>query len=277
VSGEEEGPLDLHRWIRLIESALPTLVGVAIAVTLTLEAIPTGPGTPGSIVTETHSSKSECPKRCDHPQTTDTKVKVTTTPPQDTGSESPLEKAIDNSAGVTLIRLAIAFLGALLVSLSTRRIAEFRRKRRAHAGTAPNARQPKITRTQLVLTSLTAGRSRALREALDRVKETGAFSELGIEEDPSAALVGLRDAIVAGVQELTGGVEEELPADQAVESLAKRHLLDPEVLFAIRGLIELGDRAAAGAEIDPAAAEWIRSEGQRLLAALRLLLGEARS
>jgi hypothetical protein len=263
-----------------VASLMAAAVGLLLGAFLILEADPVD-GPPGKTITVSSSIASGCSKRCDNPDSTE----ITITQTSGSGdSETSLEGVFDGWAGAVLSCLVAALLTALLTYLTTRRIAEGIFEMRRGPSSKPKREAAEITMTQTVLISLTAGRSSRYSKARDRAKEmaeeSGGVPELAPTTDPNAALATLRDDVASSVRELAeriGGVDERLPIERVVDALTSNHAIDPEVKFAILGLLELADRAAEGARIDPAAGDWIRSEGQRLLAALRVLFGEARS
>jgi hypothetical protein len=76
----------------------------------------------GVTTTITKSEKSGCPVTCKKPQTTESKVVTTTQPPLNNAGEGALDRAFDNDAGVTLLRLIAALLTAYLTAVIVRRL-----------------------------------------------------------------------------------------------------------------------------------------------------------
>lgn len=99
------------------------LVGLASFVLLLSEGVPGTEGASrGKEVTLSQTKSSGCPERCSKPEHTTTKVSVSNTPASPAEDPSLIEKAIDNDAGVLVIRLLVALLAALTTMATLERL-----------------------------------------------------------------------------------------------------------------------------------------------------------
>ena len=98
-------------------------MGVVSCLALMLEGVPSDGGIELSVSTESHSvTTNNCAKGCTEPETTDSKTTVTTSSPSEEGGQSALEKAFDNDAGVTLMRILFALVAAFATGVVVYRI-----------------------------------------------------------------------------------------------------------------------------------------------------------
>jgi hypothetical protein len=125
-----------QNWSHYLASIAGLLVGLASFVLLLSEGVPGTEGASrGKEVTLSHTKSSGCPERCSKPEHTKTKVSVSNTPASPAEDPSLIEKAIDNDAGVLVIRLLVALLAALTTMTTLERLL------RAPNGAAPAERR----------------------------------------------------------------------------------------------------------------------------------------
>lgn len=89
--------------------------------------------------------------------------------------------------------------------------------------------------------------------------------------DPNLALVALRIEIETRLRELASktGVEPNQPIRSLLEELAKQGVLQPAAASGLDELVILGNAAAHGARVDPAAATWALTYAPAVLDAIR--------
>jgi hypothetical protein len=111
------------RWTQFLSALIGLLVGLGIFVWLIADGVPSTPSAEVEVTTTVSTSeKSGCPVTCKEPQTTESAVRAKTESPTDAGGESSLDKAFDNEAGVTMLRLIAALLSAYLTAVVVRRL-----------------------------------------------------------------------------------------------------------------------------------------------------------
>lgn len=89
-------------------------------------------------------------------------------------------------------------------------------------------------------------------------------------EDPNLALVALRIEIEKRLQTLMQkhGLRDRGTAKRHLEDLQKAGVLDTQSIDGLQRLIGLANRAAHGAEVDPAIADWAAETGPQILGTL---------
>jgi hypothetical protein len=105
-----------------IAAGVAILAGLVSGVFLLIEDVPPSAGVGLAISKKSNSVESGCQKACEEPQTTETETTVTSETPEGAGGESVIERALDNQAGVTLIRLLAALLIAFATAAVVRRV-----------------------------------------------------------------------------------------------------------------------------------------------------------
>lgn len=88
--------------------------------------------------------------------------------------------------------------------------------------------------------------------------------------DPNLALVGLRIEIEKRVRELAGryGLADNRSLTRMIEELRMRGVLRSDSASGLRDLIQAGNQAAHGADVDGRATQWAMDYGPEVLAAL---------
>ena len=120
----------------------------------------------------------------------------------------------------------------------------------------------------------------AAPDAAPTVTSDEAHSFLAVAEQyPNLALVGLRIEIEKRLRRLAQSVSADISMRQGpsmlLRELEKREILNQSVLGGLREIIMAGNRAAHGATVEPALADWAFSNGSAVLSALDNIL-EAR-
>lgn len=94
------------------------------------------------------------------------------------------------------------------------------------------------------------------------------------EIDPNLALVALRIEIEKRVRALARHFElpEKRPLGALMQDLSKMNAAPPDVVAGLRDLVALGNNAAHGARVEPAAAHWAVTQGPAVLGALDAML-----
>lgn len=109
-------------WANRIAAVAAIVAGVAAAWFLVSEPIPPKSGVELRVAVHKQSTRSACAQDCDHPEKTGTDATVTTESPEDASGGSALERALDNEAGVVLLRLLAAALLAATLGALTRQV-----------------------------------------------------------------------------------------------------------------------------------------------------------
>lgn len=94
------------------------------------------------------------------------------------------------------------------------------------------------------------------------------------DRDPALALVGLRIELEKRLRNLAAlnGIRDDQPLIRLAENLTKSGIVSEASIRGIRSILEAGNRAAHGAEVDPKITDWAFLQGPRILSILEALL-----
>lgn len=96
-----------------------------------------------------------------------------------------------------------------------------------------------------------------------------------INEDANLALVGLRIELENRVRALAekNNVDSNMPLAVLLQELRFKRIIDNDVFAGIQDLINSGNKAAHGANVDPSISNWAFAHGPQILAVLDRKLG----
>ena len=212
--------------------------------------------------TTTHSSEAGSGKDGESSKTTDSTV-TAKKESVDASDDSLLGKAVDNSMGVVLVRLGLALLAAFITGLIVQRIALGKYGVKLPFGLGEFE---DISDEQTSAVTAKINKDEKLREALSSSRESGP-GDLALVGDPRIGFITLRgqleNRLRAEAVEMPD-VNETAPIDQLIDAFASKRDLSPGGRSAIQEVIELGNQAAHGAEVEPGAEQWLAEVGQYL-------------
>jgi hypothetical protein len=185
--------------------------------------------------------------------------------------ESLLGRAVDNTGGVILIRLAMALLAAFLSGLIVQRIALGKYGVKLPFGMGEFA---EISDEQTSAVTAKAEKDPKLGSALEASKQEGADPNLLLLDDPRLELIALRRQVenqLRAKAEDVAEVDAKAPIGQLIDDLGEKEVIGPQGRSALRDVIELGDEAAEGTRVEPEVKSWLTEEGQHLPGAIEKL------
>jgi len=263
--------LSYRNKVNTVAAAVAVTVGMGAGALLLAQPIPDGdtqPAPADRTTTTTHSTESGSNK--DGPSNKTTDAKVTETKKSAEDRADLLGRAVDNSAGVILIRLGLALLSAFLAGLVAQRIALGKYGVKLPFGLGEFT---EISDEQAKSVTDDAKKDATLKDALETSKRQGPEEDLMRVADPRIELVALRAKVESELRAKAQeeGVDADAPIGQLIDDLSEKKDIGPHGRSALRGVIELGGQAAQGAEIEPGVEKWLVDEGQHLSGAIAAL------
>lgn len=283
---EDASPGRLLKWWRRLSYRAKINLAAGIF------AVAVGIATGALLLPEPNPDDGECPtpsKNSTCPSPGETTTKTTTTNESGTGENGPLDKeaettvveektsvakpdesllgrAVDNQAGVTLVRFGLALLAAFIAGLVAQRIGLGKYGVKLPFGLGEFE---EISDEQAKAVTEKAKEDPALKTAL----ETSAEERVDVDLPPGdtrVKLVVLRDDVENKLRAKAEAVDidKSAPIDQVIDGLSEQQVIGPQGRSALRDMIELGDKAAQGAPIEPGVRAWLAEEGQHLPAAI---------
>jgi len=191
--------------------------------------------------------------------------------PVDKADESLLGRAVDNTAGVVLVRLGLALLAGFIVGLVVQRVMLGK-----YAITLPFGlgSVPDVTEAQTATVTQNAKKDPALNKTLQESKRQGPEKDLARIEDRRMKIIasaGKTESELRDMAKELPAVNEDAPIGQVIEGVVKETDLGPNGGAAIQEFIDIGTQVAAGAELEPGVEQWVDEVGQHLPGAIKAL------
>lgn len=251
-------------------TALLTFIGVGTALLLQPLPAKSSGRVPGEVVKtttttkETGSNKDGPAEKFLHTQVDEEKE------PVDKPDESLLGRAVDNSAGVVIVRLGLALLAAFISGFAVQRIALGK-----YAVTLPFGlgALPDVTEEQTKATTEKGQKDPALKQAVQEVKAEDGDEDMERIADPKKELiaVGINSELALRRKAAKIGIAEDAPVDELIKVVGDKSELGPYGMSALRDVFELSGQAERGADVDPGVELWLQEYGRHLPAAIEKL------
>jgi hypothetical protein len=182
--------------------------------------------------------------------------------------ESLLGRAVDNPAGVILVRLGLALLASFIAGLVVQRILLGK-----YAVTLPFGLGgvQEITDDKTAPVTQNANKDPALRKEIHIAKDESDGPRRIY--DPKRVMVGLGPDMASALRYKASvlDISPDVPADMLIDHLEDKTALGSSGAQALRTAIDLSDQAYEGAKLAPGAEEWVTDVGQYLPEAIKNL------
>lgn len=192
-------------------------------------------------------------------------------PPDD----SIIGRALDNDAGVIILRLGIAALAGFVAGLLAQRVllGKYGVKLPLGLGEFGEIGEASTGRTQKEVEGDPKLRSE-VKAAQQHKRGKFAKAPKSAPRNQSLELIALRQSIEQSLRQQAAGltgVDVKAPLPKLVDAVGDAKGLQSSGRKAIMNVIQMGDQAAAGAPVNPSVADWIADEGQYLPSAVENL------
>ncbi len=270
-AGKRWRGLSFRKKVNAIAAAAALLAFLGVGTALLLQPLPAKSSgkVPGEVVKTTTTTKEKGAnkdgpaKKFLHTQVDEEKETV------DKPDESLLGRAVDNSAGVVIVRLGLALLAAFITGFAVQRIALGK-----YAVTLPfGLTLPDVTEEQAKAATEKAQKDPALKQALQESKAEGGYEEVERIADPKKELiaVGINSELALRRKVATTGIAEDAPVDELINVMGEKSPLGPYGMSALRDVFELIGQAESGADVDPGVELWLQEYGRHLPGAIEKL------
>ncbi len=270
-AGKRWRGLGFRKKVNAIAAAAALLAFLGVGTALLLQPLPAKSSgrVPGEVVkttttTRENGTNSNVPaKKFLHTQVAEEKE------PVDKPDESLLGRAVDNSAGVVILRLGLALLAAFITGFAVQRIALGK-----YAVTLPfGLTLPDVTEEQTNATTAKAQKDPALKQAVQEVKAEDGDGDMERIADPKKELiaVGINSELALRRKVADAGIAEDAPVDELIKVMGDRSPLGPYGVSALRDVFELSGQAERGADVDPDVELWLQEFGRHLPGAIEKL------
>jgi hypothetical protein len=280
-SGEVEGTsqtgkkwrgLSFRKKVNAIAAAAALLTFLGVGTALLLQPLPAKSSgrTPGEAVKtitttrEKGTDKDGPAKKFLHTQVDEEKESV------DEPDESLLGRAVDNSAGVVIVRLGLALLAAFITGFAVQRIALGK-----YAVTLPFGLGtiPEVTEEQAKAATDKAKKDPALKQALQESKAEDGDADMERIADPKKELIalGINSELALRRKAANTGIAADAPVDELIKVVGDKSGLGPYGMSALRDVFELSGQAERGADVDPGVELWLQEYGRHLPGAIEKL------
>lgn len=271
-AGKRWRGLSFRKKVNAIAASAALLAFLGVGTALLLQPLPAKSSgrVPGEVVKtttttrENGTNKDGAAKKLLHTQVDEEKESV------NKPDESLLGRAVDNSAGVVIVRLGLALLAAFITGFAVQRIALGK-----YAVTLPFGlgTLPEVTEEQTNATAAKGEKDPALKQAVEAVKAKDGDGDLERIADPKKELiaVGIGSELALRRQVASTGIAEDAPVNELIKVMGDKSELGPYGMSALRDVFELSGQAERGADVDPGVELWLQEYGRHLPEAIEKL------
>jgi hypothetical protein len=209
----------------------------------------------------------------DKSATKQTSETVKKTPGPDT---SLVGRAFATPGVLLLFRLGILVLVAFLGGAAVQRIWLGNYALTIGPLTLPEL--PDITKEEALAAVTTVTGSPKVRLILSGPRAPQRIPQFHFIDDPRQAFITIRLEVEAAIRQLAEAlnVDKELALPKLLQRLQQRNVIEPAAAQGLAQIIDMGDRAMEGAEVEPATISAVKEEADRVLYALHELARQAR-